>query len=82
MTCKNCTKYEDCNNGSGLTWPCKAYVPKIITNAEYLNNLSNNQKAKILTNLFYEISQKTNPEYHINKWLSQIIERENNGSNC
>ena len=26
--CEDCTKYEDCKSGSGLTWPCAAYVPK------------------------------------------------------
>ena len=28
MKCKSCTKYDDCRNGSGLTWPCGAYQPK------------------------------------------------------
>lgn len=26
--CENCEKYVDCKSGSGLTWPCGAYVPK------------------------------------------------------
>ena len=26
--CEGCRKYEDCSSGSGLTWPCGAYVPK------------------------------------------------------
>ena len=26
--CENCTKYDDCRTGSGLTWPCGAYQPK------------------------------------------------------
>lgn len=26
--CENCKKYEDCKSGSGMTWPCGAYVPK------------------------------------------------------
>ena len=26
--CLNCKKYEDCVTGSGLTWPCGAYVAK------------------------------------------------------
>ena len=30
MKCENCTKYDDCRTGSGLTWPCGAYVPKNI----------------------------------------------------
>lgn len=25
--CTSCTKYLDCSTGSGLTWPCGAYVP-------------------------------------------------------
>ena len=28
MMCENCKKYDDCKSGSGLTWPCGAYVPK------------------------------------------------------
>ena len=28
MKCENCTKYDDCLTGSGLTWPCGAYHPK------------------------------------------------------
>jgi hypothetical protein len=26
--CMNCKKYDDCKDGSGLTWPCGAYRPK------------------------------------------------------
>lgn len=25
--CENCKKFDDCKSGSGLTWPCGAYVP-------------------------------------------------------
>lgn len=28
MKCEACKKYEDCKSGSGLTWPCGAYMPK------------------------------------------------------
>ena len=28
MKCENCTKYDDCRTGSGLTWPCGAYQLK------------------------------------------------------
>ena len=28
MKCENCTKYDDCRTGSGLTWPCGACQPK------------------------------------------------------
>ena len=27
MKCTSCRKYLDCSTGSGLTWPCGAYVP-------------------------------------------------------
>jgi hypothetical protein len=27
--CENCKKYDDCRDGSGLTWPCGAYRPII-----------------------------------------------------
>ena len=26
--CEGCQKYADCSAGSGLTWPCGAYVPR------------------------------------------------------
>ena len=26
--CESCQKYVDCSSGSGLTWPCGAYVPR------------------------------------------------------
>ena len=26
--CEGCQKYADCSTGSGLTWPCGAYVPR------------------------------------------------------
>jgi hypothetical protein len=26
--CENCQKYADCSTGSGLVWPCSAYVPR------------------------------------------------------
>ena len=39
MKCKNCTKYDDCRTGSGLTWPCGAYVPKDIERCSILKRL-------------------------------------------
>lgn len=29
--CEGCQKYTDCSIGSGLTWPCGAYVPMSVT---------------------------------------------------
>lgn len=48
MKCSNCKKYHDCKNGSGLTWPCNAYSPKIITNADKIRALSDEELAEFL----------------------------------
>lgn len=29
--CESCKKYDDCVTGSGLTWPCGAYAPKVVS---------------------------------------------------
>lgn len=39
MKCENCTKYDDCRTGSGLTWPCGAYVPKTIERCSILKRV-------------------------------------------
>lgn len=46
MNCENCKKYEDCKSGSGLTWPCGAYAPKIVTNADRIRAMSDEELAK------------------------------------
>ena len=43
MKCDNCTKYNDCSTGCGLTWPCGAYVPKVTTNAERIRAMSDEE---------------------------------------
>ena len=43
MKCENCKKYEDCKSGSGLTWPCGAYAPRIVTNADSLRALTDEE---------------------------------------
>ena len=48
MKCENCTKYDDCRTGSGLTWPCGAYVPKSVTNADRIRSMSNEELSKFL----------------------------------
>ena len=49
MKCENCTKYDDCRTGSGSTWPCGAYVPKTITNADRIRAMSDEELAHLLT---------------------------------
>lgn len=53
MNCGNCKKYEDCMSGSGLTWPCGAYVPKIVTNADRIRSMNDAELAKAI-NLLVE----------------------------
>lgn len=52
MKCENCQKYEDCKSGSGLTWPCGAYAPKTVTNADRIRSMSDEQLGKFLCGLF------------------------------
>lgn len=70
MKCENCTKYDDCRTGSGLTWPCGAYVTKTFTNADRIRAMSDEEFAKFLaTNLnddFYGC-----PDL-ILQWLQQL----------
>ena len=48
MNCENCTKYDDCRTGSGLTWPCAAYHPKAVTNADRIRAMSDEELAVFL----------------------------------
>ncbi len=49
MKCENCTKYDDCQTGSGLTWPCGAYVPKTITNADRIREMDEKEISVLLS---------------------------------
>ena len=49
MNCENCTKYDDCRTGSGLTWPCGAYQPKVITNSDNIRLMNDDEMAEQLT---------------------------------
>ena len=45
MKCYNCKKLGDCASGSGLVWPCGAYDPKAITNADRIRAMNNYELA-------------------------------------
>ena len=68
MKCENCTKYDDCRTGSGLTWPCGAHVPKSVTNADRIRTMSDEELAKWLS---HDIPSKEWLE-----WLQQPAEEE------
>ena len=48
MKCERCTKYDDCRTSSGLTWPCGAYQPKTVTNADRIRAMSDEELAELL----------------------------------
>jgi hypothetical protein len=86
MKCENCTKYDDCRTGSGSTWPCGAYVPKTITNADRIRAMSDEELAHLLMGHgtfecpVCEIGDQrkcdTECEKHCVKWLQQPAEEE------
>lgn len=47
MKCENCKKYQDCLNGAGLVWPCGAYQPCTVTNADRIRAMSDEELAAI-----------------------------------
>ena len=48
MKCKSCKKYEDCKSGSGITWPCGAYVPNFVTNADKIRSMTDEELADFI----------------------------------
>lgn len=89
VNCENCKKYEDCKSGSGLTWPCGAYAPKIVTNADRIRAMSDEELAEFLENVhnspcetccdnLYWCRRNNAPEpackNHFADWLRQPVE--------
>lgn len=82
MKCDNCTKYDDCFTGCGLTWPCGAYVPKVTTNAERIREMSDEELAwelmiwrcEALARHHGDESQYPNTQSTILAWLQQPAE--------
>lgn len=48
MKCDNCKKHDDCASGSGLVWPCGAYAPKIITNADRIRAMTDEELVNVV----------------------------------
>lgn len=48
VKCESCKKYEDCKSGPGLTWPCGAYAQKIVTNADRIRSMNDQELAAFL----------------------------------
>lgn len=49
MKCDNCKKHDDCASGSGLVWTCGAYAPKVVTNAEKIRSMTDQELAVFLS---------------------------------
>lgn len=58
MKCENCTKYDDCRTGSGLTWPCGAYVPKNIERCGILKRVETYTDTRTCTSEFVVCREK------------------------
>lgn len=48
MKCETCKKYDDCSTGSGLIWPCGAYVAKILTNEERIRAMTIEELVEVI----------------------------------
>lgn len=86
MKCENCTKYDDCRTGSGLTWPCGAYVPKTITNADRIREMDDKEISVLLSAVKFrrECFIKIPDFLSIQdayKWLQQPAEEADHESN-
>ena len=42
--CTSCRKYLDCSTGSGLVWPCGAYVPVSMTNGDRISRMTEGER--------------------------------------
>ena len=73
--CLNCKKYEDCKTGSGLTWPCGAYVPKVITNADHIRSMTDGELEEFLRNSFWGRKQNARL-FALKEWLKQPYEED------
>lgn len=60
MKCERCTKYDDCRTSSGLTWPCGAYQPKTVTNADRIRAMSDEELANFIPDWSYTKACKCN----------------------
>ena len=83
MKCNNCKKYNDCVSGSGLTWPCGSYAPLIVTNADRIRAMSDEELACVIQcpSFFDDCAEQKCTEYnncHVCAlhWLQQPVEEE------
>ena len=73
--CKTCKKHDDCRSGSGLTWPCGAYVPTQMTNADRIRSMTDEELAEFLIDL------ADDGNLRIREWLQQPAEEDDHEPN-
>lgn len=72
ITCK-----ADCHNAGTTSRivDCSQYKPgRVLTNADRIRAMTDEELAKKLTMLFWQVAQKTNAEHYILDWLQQPAE--------
>lgn len=83
MKCEACKKYEDCKSGSGLTWPCGAYMPKIVTNGDRIRGMSDEEildfMIKVVGNATMCSALGTEPKFFTLDWLRQEAKKDGHG---
>lgn len=77
--CENCKKYDDCRTGSGITWPCGAYVPKRLTNADRIRSMSDEEMAKEMRSHSFVIAAHLSEKAWLD-WLRKPAEEESHGT--
>lgn len=56
--CAECKKYDDCRTGSGLVWPCGAFVPKKpMTNADRISAMTDEELAVMFAMLRADLTR-------------------------
>ena len=68
--CLKCEGFISFTDGEFYPHIERPFVPPV-TNADRLGAMSDEEKAKELTMLFYLVSQKTNAEHYILDWLQR-----------
>lgn len=80
MKCDNCKKRDDCASGSGLVWPCGAYVPKVVTNADRIRAMTDEELVNVvpcpLGFSMFRCTLNIPCGYCKKKWLQQPAEGE------
>lgn len=65
----------------GRMWYLNEDEVEAATNADHLQELSDEEKAHLLTQVFYQVAQQDNTEQHILEWLRKPVGVEDEKAN-